>query len=150
VATIAAALSDHRRVGLDTSVFIYHIKATSPYAAPAAMVLDSLSAGAFAGITSVLALMEIAVKPLQLDRPEAADEYELILTNYPHLTIVDVDRTIARRAAELRAIYRLRPADALHLGTSLERGATAFVTNDKDLRRVTDLDVILLEDFVDR
>jgi predicted nucleic acid-binding protein len=97
----------------------------------------------------VLTLMEIAVKPLQLGRPEVADEYDVLLATYPHLTVADIDRPIARRAAELRASYRLRPADAVQVGTCLHHGATAFLTNDRGLRRVGELELLLLDDFVE-
>jgi predicted nucleic acid-binding protein len=148
VADLAAALRRHERVGLDTPVFIYHIEGTARFAEPAGVVLDELAGGAFAGVTSVLTLMEIAVRPLQVGRPEVAEEYEVLLANYPNLAIAAIDRPTARRAAELRARHRLRPADALQLATCLERGATAFLTNDRELRRVSDLQVLILEDFV--
>ncbi|HOC22007.1 MAG TPA: PIN domain-containing protein [Anaerolineae bacterium] len=42
----------------------------------------------------------------------------------------------------------LRPADALQLATALLGGATLFVTNDRDLTRVTPvLPVLVLEDL---
>jgi predicted nucleic acid-binding protein len=148
VAGLAAALAGHRRVGLDTSVFIYHVEGSTQFAGPAGESLEDLTRGAFEGVTSVLTLMEIAVKPLQLERPEVADEYEILLTTYPHLEVVDVDRTIARRAAELRARYRLRPADALQVATCLEGEATAFLTNDKSLRRIKEVQVLVLEDYL--
>jgi predicted nucleic acid-binding protein len=56
---------------------------------------------------------------------------------------------VARRAAQLRARYRLRPADALQVATALVHGATAFVTNDRSLTRLRPaLDVVLLDEFV--
>lgn len=110
--------------------------------------MKALADGVFAGITSVLTLMELSVKPLQIGRPDVANEYELLLTNYPHLHIRDIDREVVRHAAALRARYRLRPADALQVGTSLAFGAASFLTNDRDLRRVTDLQVVLLSEFL--
>ena len=145
---LAASLRQHARVGLDTSVFIYHIEGSSRYASPAGAALEELVRGAFEGVTSVLTLMEMAVRPLQLGRPEVADEYDVLLATYPHLTVAEIDRGIARRAAELRASYRLRPADALQVGACLEHGTTAFLTNDRGLRRVGEFETLLLEDFV--
>jgi predicted nucleic acid-binding protein len=149
VAELATALSGHQRVGLDTPLFIYHIEASTRFAVPAGLALDKLSRGEFQGVTSVLTLMELAVRPLQLGRPEVADEYEVVLATYPHLRVVSINRPIARRAAELRALYRLRPADALQVAACLEHGATAFLTNDKGLRRLTGLEVLVLEDFLE-
>lgn len=74
---------------------------------------------------------------------------EVILANYPYLAIVEVDRAISRHAAELRANHRLRPADALQVAACLAYGATAFLTNDKGLPRLTELQVVVLEDFVE-
>lgn len=59
--------------------------------------------------------MELAVRPLQLGRPDVADEYEVLVANFPHLTITDIERPTVRRAAELRARHGLRPADALQV-----------------------------------
>jgi len=92
--------------------------------------------------------MELAVKPLQEQRAEVAAHYESLLINFPNLAIATVNRQVAHRGAELRAMYRLRPADAMQIAACLEYGATAFVTNDRDLRRVTEIQILLLEDFV--
>ena len=147
-APLATILRRHERVGLDTSVFIYHIEGTARFAEPAGVALEELAHGSFIGVTSVLTLMEIAVKPLQVGRPDVAEEYEVLLANYPNLVLAAIDRPTARRAARLRATHRLRPADALQLASCLEQQAVAFLTNDKDLRRVTEIDVVMLADFV--
>ncbi len=73
----------------------------------------------------------------------------MILFNFPNLVITDIDRSIARKAAELRAVHRLRPADALQIAACLKLGATAFLTNDQDLRRVSELTMLVLEDYVE-
>ena len=148
MADLAAALRRHERIGVDTPIFIYHLEGTTHLAGLAGVALDELAGGAFTGVTSVLTLMEIAVKPLQMGRPDVAEEYEVLLANYPNLVIAALDRPTARRAAELRAEYRLRPADALQVAACLEQGATAFLSNDRELRRITDLQVWMLEDFV--
>jgi predicted nucleic acid-binding protein len=72
------------------------------------------------------------------------------LCYFPHLTLADVTRDVARRAAQLRARYGLRPADALHVATALVHAATAFVTNDRQLTRLAPLlDIIVLEDYAE-
>ena len=145
---IAASLRAHRLVGLDTSVFIYHIENVPRYSACTKVVFHKMADGSFEGVTSVLTLMELAVKPLQMGKPDVADEYEVILSNYPHLTLARIDRPTARAAAELRAAHRLRPADSLQIAACIQHGATAFLSNDRDLRRVSEISVLLLEDFL--
>ena len=97
MADLAAAFR-HERIGVDTPIFIYHLQGTTHLAGLAGMALDALAEGAFTGVTSVVTLMEIAVKPLQMRRPDVAEEYEVLLANYPNLVIAALDRPTARRS----------------------------------------------------
>ena len=99
--------------------------------------------------TSVITVMEIVDRPILMDRPDVADQYDVLLGAHPNLLVADVNRAAARRAADLRATYRLRPADALQVAACLEHGTTTFLTNDRDLRRVAGIQVLLLDDFVE-
>ena len=93
--------------------------------------------------------MELTVRPWQLKRPEIAYQYETVLARFPNLTLIDVTRDVARQAAQLRASYRLRPADALHAATALVSGASLLITNDRDLTRLAPtIDVLVLEDQI--
>ena len=135
-------------LGLDTSVFIYHLEAHPRYLPLTHELLAGIQNGHWQGVTSVITIMEITVHPWQLGRPGVAREYEALLANYPGLLVSDVTRDIARRAAQLRAAYRLWPADALQAATAQVGGATAFVTNDRVLARLAPaMDVVLLEDL---
>ncbi len=99
MAELAAILHRHQRIGIDTAVFIYHLEGALRYADVASEVLRELMQGSFAGITSVITVMELTVKPLQLGRQDIADEYDVLLSHLPHLTIVELDVQVARRAA---------------------------------------------------
>ncbi|MDI3339931.1 MAG: type II toxin-antitoxin system VapC family toxin [Sphaerobacter sp.] len=142
------ALRVYQRLGLDTPIFIYHIEGASRYAEPAATILDGVTDSAFEGVASVLTLMELTVKPLRMGQLDIADEYDVLTSNYPHLSVIEINHRAARHAAQLRARYRLRPADALQIAAAIDDGADVFLTNDRDLRRVTEIPVLLLEDFV--
>ena len=143
----AAILSEHRIVGLDTPIFIYHFERHPLYFPRAHCILEEIAQGRLDAVTSVVTLMEITVQPLSLGRPDIADEYEILLLSFPHLSVQDITVAIARRAADLRARHRLKPADALQVATCLDAGATLFVTNDRDLRTLSDVSVLYLQDF---
>ena len=149
MASITEAIRPHERLGLDTSVFIYHIEAGTPFAGPAGEVLQALKRRSVSGVTSVLTLTELLVKPLQLGRRGLAARYEELVRATPGLAVVDVDAWIARRAAALRATSRIRTADAIQVAASIEHGATAFVTNDSRLRQIREISVMILSDHVD-
>ena len=144
------ALRVHQLVGIDTSIFIYQFEDSPRYAGLGEESLSAVERGDVAAVTSVLTLMEVTVQPLRLGRQDVADAYVSMIVGFPNLTIVDVDAPASRRAALLRAAHNLRPADALQVAACMQVGATAFLTNDRRLQRIRELDVIMLDDFVDR
>ncbi|MFP4346351.1 MAG: type II toxin-antitoxin system VapC family toxin [Anaerolineales bacterium] len=135
-------------MGLDTSIFIYHLERHPRYFPLTQELLSGVEAGKWTAVASTMALMELTVRPWQLERPDVARAYEDALTQFPHLTLADVTRDVARRAAQLRAQHNLRPADALHIATALAHDATLFVTNDRDFARLDIPHIVLLSDFV--
>jgi len=144
----AGALSGHTRLGLDTAVFIYHLEQHPRYSSLTHVLLSGVEAGRWTACTSVVTLMELTVRPWQLGQPEVAARYEAALVHFPHLSLVDITREVARQAAQLRAAFRLRPADALQAATALASGATLWITNDRDLARLAPvLDVLVLDDL---
>jgi predicted nucleic acid-binding protein len=143
-------LAEHSVVGLDTSVFIYHFEAHSRYLPLTQELLTGVQAGQWSAITSTITVMELTVHPWKIGRSAVAREYEALLIHFPNLTLADVTRDVARRAAQLRALHNVRPADALQVAATLLENATAFVTNDRKLTRLSqEIDIILLDDFAD-
>ena len=143
---LTADLQRHPIIGLDTSIFIYHLEAHPRYLPLTTAILSGIVEGDRQGVTSTITLMELTVRPWQLQRQAVARHYEALLVHFPHLLLADIDRQAARRAAQLRANYRLRPADALQVATSLVHDATAFLTNDHRLTQLNGLiDIIQLD-----
>ena len=136
-------------VGLDTPVFIYHLEGHPRYSSLTREALTGIEKGEWLGVTSIITLMEVNVKPWKMEREEAARNYEALLVNFPNLTILDIDRDVARLAAQLRARYNARPPDALHVAASLQTGAKIFLTNDRRLSALQPvIKILLLDDFI--
>lgn len=147
MAGLEQQLAGHAVIGLDTSIFIYHLEGHPRYLPLTSRLLDGVQSGGREAVVSVVALMELTVHPWRSGQPLIAAHYEAILLHFPHLHLADVNREVARRAAQLRAGYQVRPADALHVATALVNGATAYVTNDRELGRLKPvLTVLVLED----
>jgi predicted nucleic acid-binding protein len=151
MASLEQQLTAHSVIGLDTSIFIYHLEAHPHYLPLTKRILQEVESGRAQAVTSTVTLMELTVPSWRINRPDIARQYEVLLTNFPNLQIIEVNRDVARRAAQLRAQYNLRPADALQVGTAMINGATAWVSNDKKLRRLASIvDVIILDEFIER
>lgn len=150
MASLPHRLAAHQLIGLDTSIFIYHFEANQKYLPLTRSILKLVESGQSQGVISTLVVMELTVHPWRIDRGDIARQYEALLINFPNLKLVDVSREVARQAAQLRAKYNLRPADALQVATAIISGATLWVSNDKALKRLEPaIEVIVLEDFVE-
>lgn len=139
----------HKRVLIDTSVWIYHLEQNPQFKGPAGRVIEALEANRFRGIGSELTLLELMVRPLQLGRQDVADEYELLLGYFPHLELHPVSRDVLVEAAGLRARYKLRTPDAIQLATGIRCGATLAVSNDEGWRNLAFMETIILRDLME-
>ncbi len=142
-------LENHSKIGIDTSIFIYHFEENRKYTSLTSAILEGIQSGKWVGAISVITLMEINVLPFRLQLNSVARTYEVLLANFPNLQIIDVNRDIARKASQLRAEFNFKPADALHISTSLLSGVTAWVSNDKSHSRASEfLEILILDEFV--
>ena len=140
---------DHKRVLIDTSIWIYHLEQHERLARHAGRAIESMEDGKFRGITSELTLLELTVKPLQLGRQDVADDYEVLLGYLPNLQLEPISRSILLNAAGIRARYRLRTPDAIQIATGLEVGATLAITNDEAWRNIPLIETLILEDSIE-
>ena len=99
-------------------------------------------------VTSTVALTEILVQPYRIANSPQAEDFYSLLTTIPNLEWVPPSLQIANSAASLRATYRLETPDALIASTATFSNATALVTNDAIFKRVPNLDVLVLDEFL--
>jgi len=138
-------LKNHSVIGLDTSIFIYHLEDHPRYSPLTEIVFSSLEKGINKGVTSYLTLIEILVKPKMEGLLQVARDYEYYLTTFPNLTFYEMGLDVAREASGLRSADRIKTPDAIQLATSILQGATAFLTNDKIFERVKGVEVLILD-----
>lgn len=134
-------------IGLDTAPLIYHIEGNNKYSPIIDPFFQAIDRNEILVVTSTITLMEVLIQPLRLDKKDLVAQYKEILLDTSNLIIVDVVAEIAEIAARLRAQYNIRPPDSIQLATALFMGSTTLLTNDKDLRKVTELEIVLLDDF---
>jgi predicted nucleic acid-binding protein len=139
----------HKRVVIDTSIWIYHFEQHPQLAAAAGEIIENLEEGKFRGVASELTLLELTVKPLQLGRQDVADDYEVLLDYFPNFELVPISREILLEAAALRARRRLRTPDAIQIATALRTGATLAVTNDEGWRNFPLIETTILTDLIE-
>jgi predicted nucleic acid-binding protein len=105
--------------------------------------------GRIEGKTSIITRLEILVKPREDGNELLADQYRLIPENFPHLEVIPGDAEVADLASAIRAKYKLRTPDAIQLATSILKGAQAFVTNDASLKKVKEIETIVMREVLE-
>ena len=123
-----------RRVFLDSAPLIYFVEKEAKYWDAVSLIFDRIDAGLMMAITSAVTLAECLVLPYRKKNLRLAQELFDCIVNGNNILFVSLDHDMARRAAEMRARYNLSLSDA-------------FLTNDADLRRIIELQVLVLDDM---
>jgi predicted nucleic acid-binding protein len=137
----------HQTIFVDTAPLIYYIEEHPRYL----KFLQHLFAAEDYGylfISSVITLMEVLVLPLRYKQNELARRYETILTDSRAIKLVYIDDEIAKVSARLRAEYSLKTPDAIQLAVAIVYSADTFLTNDKHLKTVKEVNVLTLDEIV--
>lgn len=144
---ISMALADVALLGVETAPFIYFVERNPIYVDRVRAIFQYIAARNLRVASSAITLTEVLVMPIQTGHVRYQSEYREMLLNTDGITTFAVSPEIAEKAAHLRAQYKLRTPDALHVATAIQAGCDAFLTNDSGIRRVTDIRVLLLDDL---
>ena len=134
---------------MDTAPFIYLWERHPRYSVLSETLFRHLQKPDVQGITSIITLIEACVLPQRQGRLDLVEAYERALLHSQQVQTLPVDAALARRAVALRAQYDIRVPDGLQIAAALEAGGTAFVTNDRRLARVQELQVLVLDDYAE-
>jgi predicted nucleic acid-binding protein len=145
---LRVSLRRHRRVAFDSCIFIYQIEANPKYVTLTDLVFSWLVQPAFRAVTSAITMTEVLVPSYRNRDQKLLDNFYGLLSTYPNLEWISVGLEIADVAAELRAQHNMRTPDAIHAATAIHAGATALITNDPLFSRISDFDVVILDDYV--
>ena len=141
------ALTGVTKLGFDTAPLIYFVERNPKYVDLVREVVRRVDVGQISGFSSMVALTEVLTKPKKVGDTKTENEYCDLLLHSRNFRLILIDSTVAERAADLRARYNLRTPDALQLAAALETGCQAFLTNDTQLKRVTELRVLILDEL---
>ncbi|MGH7318583.1 MAG: type II toxin-antitoxin system VapC family toxin [Candidatus Rokuibacteriota bacterium] len=139
-----------RVLGLDTSAFIYQLEAHPVCAPRVGTIFREIERGHARGVTSTLTFLEVLVGPYRAGDQARRVAISGLLASFPGVSWVALDLAVAESAGSLRGRYRLRTPDAIQLATTLDAGADAFLTNDQQLSRVTEVPVLPIDEITDR
>ena len=132
-------------VYIDTQIVIYSVEKHPIYWPLLAHVWTDSKAGAVQLVTSELALLETLVGPFKSGDTRLAATYEQLLQS-TEIRLEPITPQILKDAARLRAQTGLKAPDAIHAATAIALNCAAFLGNDYDLRKVTGLGALILDE----
>ena len=144
---ITSALRNTKRIYIDSAPLIYFVERHRDYFTKMSRIIALTESAPLQAFTSVITSTEIIVQPLKVGNTDLAQEYHDVLVSSNQFTLLSVTEDIAITAGAIRARYSLRTPDALHVATAIATGCDTILTNDAAMKRVTDLNVVYMDDL---
>lgn len=145
--TLADALHGSRRAVIDTMVFIYYFEDHADFGDRADAVIRNAARDLFEAIVTPVTAAELLVKPLQAERPDIADRYRTAITHLDNTRRCDLSWNAGCMAGALRSRYGLPLPDMFQVAIAMETGSCALITNDRALRRVEEVPIVVLDEL---
>jgi predicted nucleic acid-binding protein len=146
--SLARFLKRHQRIGLDTSVFIYELEENPQYIEIVHPIFRWLEEPASYAAASTITMLELLVHPYRKFDIDTVNKFYALLSTYPNLHWVELTLPVADAAARIRAEFNLKTPDAIQAASALALQATGFISNDPIFRRLQNLEVLILDDFL--
>jgi predicted nucleic acid-binding protein len=144
---IADAIRDVSVAFLDTGPVIYFVEKNPQYNAVVRSFFDRIDQGVISAVTSPITLAECLIVPVRSNLTTLQQDYTQLITNGSNTTFATINHKAGLWAATLRAKYNIRLIDALQIGVALDMDCDAFLTNDAMLRRVVEINMIMVDDL---
>ena len=135
------------KIYFDTTPLIYFLDDEKPFSDKVALFIFNHQEEDDFFITSSITDTEYLVFPYRQNDNEKIANYEMFLKDF-QFQILEPNRAITRLAAKIRAKYLgIKGMDALHLATSIYFNSDIFLTNDAQLKQVSEANVVLVDDL---
>ncbi|MBA2381205.1 MAG: PIN domain-containing protein [Chloroflexi bacterium] len=145
--TVDDLIANHRKIGIDSNVFIYLFEGKGPAADAAALLVDAVEAGRLQAVFATVGLTEILTRPASVGDGALFERYVDEVRGLANLVLVALNEEVAIDAAWGRSGDR-DLGDAVHVATAGATRATAFVTNDRRVRPRAGIQIVVLDELV--
>jgi predicted nucleic acid-binding protein len=136
------------KIALDTSAIIYSVEKIQPYFDLLAPMWQDARQNRLFLYGSELLLLEAIVKPIQLNDLVLEKAFRQLLTHSRDIVLLPITPAVLENAGRLRALFRIKTPDAIHLSAALMAGCDYIVTNDLSWHKVPGIRTIVLDDYL--
>jgi len=120
------------RIYWDTMLFVYWIEHHPQYAERVGRIYKRMQQRGDRLCTSAFTLGELLAGPVRRGDHELAEKFERLFRSSV-IEVIPFDLDSARHYANIRALLRVAPPDAIQLACAAAARTDLFLTNDEDL-----------------
>jgi predicted nucleic acid-binding protein len=135
------------RLFLDTAPVIYYVERSSIYFPLVDSIFDLIIDGAIEATTSPITLAECLIMPYRQNQVDLEQVFIDVILGGENTSCFLIDEEVGKQAAKLRANYNLTLPDAFQIAIAIQSGCDSFLTNDLQLKRVTELPILVLSEL---
>jgi predicted nucleic acid-binding protein len=147
--SLSDELIQYDTIFIDTAPIIYYIEAHSQFVPLVKEVVNSFQFGKLRAFSSVITLTEVLPKPVEAGDERLAKRFTDFLKYGKNFNLLEISANIAERAGSLRGKYLdLKTIDAIEISTAIGVGVDAFITNDKTLKQIKEIEILVLNDYL--
>jgi len=143
-------MTDYKKVFVDTAPFIYYIEGSIGNPEYSEKVKNFFKGSYESGIkllTSVITIEEYKVFPYRNNCHELIESFERLI-RILNIEFVNIDKTVADKAAQIRAVYKgFKGMDSLQLAAACLKKCDIFLTNDKQLKQFKSIKCITIDEM---
>ncbi|MDQ3098376.1 MAG: PIN domain-containing protein [bacterium] len=133
----------NKYIALDTMLFIYYLEGNERFGTQAQEIFKNIE-NESKGITSIITISEVLSLPIFKENEFLLEQTKHTLKSIKNVEFLPLTEEIAEKAAYIKRKYVVRLPDAIQLATAWSKNATEFITNDKKLKRITEVSIKLL------
>ena len=135
------------RIFVDTAPFIYALESNIKYSAKVQNMFAYYYNSFTPLFTSFLTFTEYCVVPYKENNLRKITDFESFISD-AEIKILGLTKEIAEYASFIRAKYQgIKAMDALQLASAIQNHCDVFLTNDKQLRQVEEIKILLVDDL---
>lgn len=140
-------MTEYKKIFLDTSPIIYFMEESDLYFAKMKDILQHIIDEDIDLCTSAITYEEYEVGPFKNNNIQLISKFEKFILDMD-IEVIDVDRTIASKAAMIRSGYPgYKGMDALQIACAVSAGCDLFFTNDKQLRQTKQISIKTVDEL---
>jgi predicted nucleic acid-binding protein len=133
-----------KKVYFDTNIFIYLLEHHQELGEICLSLVQSAVDKEMDGYSGELVLAELLVKPLKDNNARAVQAVKDLFTKDTRIELLPHTKSAFITAAHLRATYKIKLPDALHIATAIENDIEVFLTNDREIPSIPEFTVLQL------